>query len=101
MLADDQILFLGEALEDDGQEPEEDCDSLSESDGTNPRILAQSEFPVPQGPDKETIADQQSSDQTLSKVVDRSNISINLHRKSTNCSPPMTSSMLIALSTSN
>ena len=36
VLADDQILLLGEALEDDGQESEEDYDSLSESDETDP-----------------------------------------------------------------
>ena len=69
VLADDQILLLGEALEDDGQESEEDYDSLSESDETDPRIPAQSEFAVPQGPDKETVVEQQRSDPTLSKVV--------------------------------
>ena len=36
VLADDQILLLGEALEDDGQESEEDYGSLSESDETDP-----------------------------------------------------------------
>ena len=36
-LADDQILLLGEAMEDDGQESEEDYDSLSDSEiGTDP-----------------------------------------------------------------
>ena len=65
VLADDQILLLGEAPEDDGQESEEE-DSLSESDETDPRIPAKTEFPVPQGPDEETVAEQQSSDMTLS-----------------------------------
>ena len=37
VLADDQILLLGEALEDDSQESEED-ESLSKSDETDPRI---------------------------------------------------------------
>ena len=69
VLADDQILLLGDAMEDDGQESEEDYDSLSDYEETDPRIPAQTEFPVPQGPDKETIADQQCSDPTLSKVA--------------------------------
>ena len=63
VLADDKILLIGEALEDDGQESEED-ESLSESDETNPRVHDKTEFPVPQGPDEETVAAQQSSDPT-------------------------------------
>ena len=58
ILADDQILLLGEAPEDDGQESEEE-ESLSESDDTDPRIPQQTEFPVPQGPDEETILEMQ------------------------------------------
>ena len=69
VLADDQILLLGEALEDDGQESKEEYDSLSESDETDPRIPDQNEFPVPQGPDKKTIIEQQCSNPTLSKVA--------------------------------
>ena len=68
ILADDQILLLGEAPEDDGQESE-DGDSLSQPDGTDPRLPPRTELPVPQGPDEETVAEQQSSDATLSKVL--------------------------------
>ena len=68
ILDDDQILLLGEAPEDDGQESDED-DSLSEPDETDPRIPSRTEFPVPQGPDEETVAEQQGSDATLSKVL--------------------------------
>ena len=68
ILADDQILLLGEAPEDHGQESDED-DSLSEPDETDPRLPPRTEFPVPQGPDEETVAEQQSSDATLSKVL--------------------------------
>ena len=68
ILADDQILSLGEAPEDDGQESEEE-DSLSESDDTDPRIPQQTEFPVPQGPDEETILEMQQSDAVLSKIL--------------------------------
>ena len=60
-LANDQILLIGEALEDDGQE--------SESDETDPRIPEKNEFPVPQGPDEDTVAEQQNSDPTLSRVI--------------------------------
>ena len=39
VLADGQILLLGKAMEDDGQESEEDYDSSSASEiGTDPRI---------------------------------------------------------------
>ena len=48
VLADDQILLLGEAMEDDGQESKEDYDSLSDSEiGTNPRILSGMSFQFP------------------------------------------------------
>ena len=57
---------MGEAPEDDGQESDED-DSLSESDETDPTL--KDGIPVPQGPDEETIAELQSSDATLSKVL--------------------------------
>ena len=67
ILADDQILLLGEAPEDDGQESDED-ESLSESDESDQRIPSKTEFPVPQGPDEETVAEQQQSDPTLSKI---------------------------------
>ena len=60
--------FSGEAPEDDGQESEED-DSLSESDETDPRVPDKTEFPVPQGPSEESVAEQQSSDPTISKVI--------------------------------
>ena len=70
VLADNQILLLGEALLDDGQESEEDCESLSESgDESDPRIPAESEFPAPQGPDSETVAEKQCSDPILAKVA--------------------------------
>ena len=62
VLSDDQILFLGEALYDDGQESEEQYDSLSESEESDPRLPSRDEFPVPQGPDEETIIDKQRSD---------------------------------------
>ena len=67
ILSDDQILLLGEAPEDDGQ----DSDSSIESEDldTDPRVPSRTEFPVPQGPDEETIAEMQSSDATLSKVI--------------------------------
>ena len=68
ILADDQILLLGEAPDDDGQESEEE-DSSSESDEIDPRVPERTEFPVPKGPDEETIAEQQKSDITLSKVL--------------------------------
>ena len=68
ILADDQILLLGEAPEDDGQESEEE-ESLSESDDTDPRIPQQTEFPVPQGPDEETILEMHQSDAVLSKIL--------------------------------
>ena len=68
ILADDQILLVGEASEDDGQESDED-DFLSGPDETGPCVPPRTEFPVLQGPDKETIAEQQSSDATLSKVL--------------------------------
>ena len=50
VLADDQILLLGEAREDDGQEPEEDYDSLSDSDTeSDPRIPYRDEYPLSSG----------------------------------------------------
>ena len=69
VLSDDQILFLGEALYDDGQESEEQYDSLSESEELDPRLPSRDEFPVPQGPDEESIMDKQQSDPVLSKVA--------------------------------
>ena len=95
-LTDDQILILGEALEDDGQESEDAYDSLSESDETDPQISAQIEFPVPQGPDKETIVEQQCSNPTLSKVARWVK---QQHKPSSLL--PMRSFILIVLSTSN
>ena len=68
ILADNQILLLGEAPEDDGQESEEE-DSLSESDDVDPSVPQRTEFPVPQGPDEETIIEMQKSDTTLSKIL--------------------------------
>ena len=68
ILADDQILLLGEAPEDDGQESEEE-DSMSESDDLESRVPQRTEFPVPQGPDEETIIEMQKSDNTLSKIL--------------------------------
>ena len=69
VLADDQILQLGEAMEDDGQESEEDYDSLSDSDtGTDPRIPYRDEFSVPPEVSQTTLADKQQSDPLLSKI---------------------------------
>ena len=68
ILADDQILLIGEAPEDDGQESEGD-DSLSESDVEDPRVPPRTEFPVPQTPDEETLIEQQNSDTILSKII--------------------------------
>ena len=69
ILADDQILLLGEALEDDGIESHEYSSEESKDIDTDPRVPSRTEFPVPQGPDEETIADIQNSDGTLSKVI--------------------------------
>ena len=69
VLADDQILTLGETLEDDGQESEENYDSLDESDCENdPRLSAPDEFPVPQEIQQKTLADKQQADPLLSKI---------------------------------
>ena len=69
VLAGDQILLLGEAREDDGQEPEEDYDSLSDSETeTDPRIPHWDEFPVPQEVHQKTLAEKQQSDPLLSKM---------------------------------
>ena len=68
ILADDQILLLGEAPEDDGQESEEE-DSYSDSDDNDPRVPQRTEFPVPQGPDEDDILEAQQSDAILSKIV--------------------------------
>ena len=69
VLADDQILVLGEAMEDDGQESEENYDSLSDSETeTDPRIPIRDEFPVPQEVPQKTLADKQRSDPLLSKI---------------------------------
>ena len=69
VLADDQILLLGEAMEDDGQESDDEYDSLSDSEiGVDPRIPLQDEFPVPQEIHQQTLADKQQSDPLLSKV---------------------------------
>ena len=100
VLADDQILLIGEALEDDGQESEED-DSLSESDETDPRIPAKTEFLI--------LKDLMSQQLLNSKVPIRpwqrsshgSINNINPRRKSTNYSLPMKIFMLIALNISN
>ena len=69
VLAYDQILLLGEALDNDDQESEDSYDSLSDLDEADPRIPSRNEFLVPQGPDEETIADKQRSDPTLSQVT--------------------------------
>ena len=68
ILADDQILLLGEAPEDDGQESEEE-DSFSDSDDNDPRVPQRTEFPVPQGPDEDDILEAQQSDAVLSKIL--------------------------------
>ena len=69
VLADDQILVLGEAMEDDGQESEENYDSLSDSEiETDPRIPTRDEFPAPQEVPQKTLADKQQSDPLLSKI---------------------------------
>ena len=61
VLADDQILLLGEAMENDGQEPEEDYDSLSDYETkTDPRIPDREEFPVPQEVPQKTLAEKQN-----------------------------------------
>ena len=69
LLSDDQILLLGEAPEDDGQESYDDSSAESEDLDADPRVPPRTEFPVPQGPDEETIAEMQSTDPTLSKVI--------------------------------
>ena len=69
VLADDQILLLGEAMEDDGQESEDEYDSLSDSEiGVDPRVPTQDEFPIPQEIHQQTLADKQQSDPLLSKI---------------------------------
>ena len=69
VLADDQILLIGEAMEDDGQEPEEDYDSLSNSDTKiDPRIPYRDEYPLPQEVHRETVVEKQKSDPLLSKI---------------------------------
>ena len=69
VLADDQILLLGEAPEDDGQESEEDYDSLSNSDtGTKSQIPVRDEFSFPQEVHHTTLAEKQQSGPLLSKI---------------------------------
>ena len=69
VLADDQVLALGEALEDDGQESEENYDSLDESDSENdPRFPVPDEFPVPQEIQQKTLAEKQQANPLLSKI---------------------------------
>ena len=69
VLADDQILALGEALEDDGQESKESYDSLDESnDENNPPLSVPDEFPVLQEIQQKTLADKQRADPLLSKI---------------------------------
>ena len=69
VLTDDQILLLGEAREDDGQEPEENYDSLSDSDTeADPRIPYRDEYPLPQEVHQDTLIEKQKSDPLLSKV---------------------------------
>ena len=69
VLADDQILLLGEAMEDDGQEPDENYDSLSDSETeTDPQIPYWDEFPVPQKVHQKTLVEKQQSDLLLSKI---------------------------------
>ena len=69
VLANDQILLLGEAREDDGQEPEENYDSLSDSDTEiDPRIPYNDEYPSPKETRQETLIEKQKSDPVLSKV---------------------------------
>ena len=69
VLADDQILALGEALEDDGQESEKDYNSLDESDDENdPRLSVPDEFPVPQEIQQKTLVDKQQANPLLSKI---------------------------------
>ena len=68
VLADDQILALGEAVEDDGQESEENYDSLDKSDTKNdPRLSAADELPVPLEIQQNTLADKQQAHPLLSK----------------------------------
>ena len=56
-------------MEDDGQESEEDYDSLSDSEiGTDPRIPYRDEFPVPQEVHQKTLADKQQSHPLLPKI---------------------------------
>ena len=51
------------------QEPEEDYDSLSDSETkTDPRIPHRDEFPVPQEVHQKTLAEKQQSDPLLSKI---------------------------------
>ena len=67
VLADDQVLLLGKAMEDDGQEFEENYDSLTDSE-TDPRIPYRDEFPVPQEVHQKTLSEKQQSDPLLSKI---------------------------------
>ena len=69
VLADNQILLIDEAMEDDGQEPEEDYDSLSDSDTEiDPRIPYRDEFSIPQDVHQKTLAEKQQSDPLLFKI---------------------------------
>ena len=100
VLADDQILAQGEALEDDGQESEENYDSLDESDNENdPRLSAPAEFPVPQEIQQKTLADKQQADPLLSKIQRLVKKHIGQLHKNTNYCLLMKNFMLIASST--
>ena len=98
VLADDQILQIGEAMEDDGQEPEEDYDSLSDSETeTDPRIPYQDKFLK-----KFTKRLYLKSNNLIHFCLKSGNglrTNINLPLKSINCSLLMRSFMLIVLST--
>ena len=102
VLADDQILLLGEALEDDGQESEENYDSLDESDSENDlRLTVQDEFPVPQEIQRKTLAEKQQADPILSKIRQWVKSQHNPLLRSINCFLLMKSFMLTALSISS
>ena len=101
VLADDQILSLGEAIEDDGQESEENYDSLDESDSENdPRLPVQDEFPVPQEIQQKLWLRNNKLILFCLRSDNGSRASINQRLKSTNLSPDQ-SFMLTALSTSS
>ena len=69
VLVDDHILSLSKDLLDDGQESEENYDSLDESDSeTDAQLPAQDEVPVPQGTQQKTLAEKQQTDPVLSKI---------------------------------